>query len=305
MKRTSGLLMIILFLSLFAVFQNICFGLYVGPAEPVPGFGPTTTIAFNYVTSDAQFMLLQVWDPVWRIKSSTWNPNVQQWTSPEELPTDPPGGFPNWTGSSSLSPDGMRMYYGGGFGPGTPEVCRSIKTPNGWRTLPPEAVPNLDGLAASTYFNGTFFYGGVLYIDIWFSKYDPATGQFSTAVPVDSINTFEWAEGGPWISHDNMLLLFSSDRPGGYGGYDLYSAIWDTDLQKWTNITNLGPNVNSLLNEVSPNIAEQAQLLYFDRWDTGTDVRQLMQAVIPEPVTLLLLGLGGLALLKRRAQEHK
>ena len=59
---------LMMFLCLFMGVQGICYGLEVGVAEPVPGFSPTQWVTFNYVTPDAQFMLLQVGLPC-RIKA--------------------------------------------------------------------------------------------------------------------------------------------------------------------------------------------------------------------------------------------
>ena len=187
MKRVKfSWVTVIVVVSFFVSSQDECLALDVGVAEPVPGFQLGHDIVFNYVTSDAQFMLLQVWDPVWRIKSSTWDANLKQWTSPQELPTEPPGGFPNWSGGSCLSPDGMTMYYGDG----TTLVSRSRKTEFGW-TLPPEPIPNSDPNPCSTYFNGTYLYSTHFYNDIWVSTYDAANDKFAPSVPVESINTSE------------------------------------------------------------------------------------------------------------------
>lgn len=64
-------------------------------------------------------------------------------------------------------------------------------------------------------------YGG---FDIWRSEY--LAGSWSSPVNVgDSINTSA-NENRPVLvgseGYINKLLLFSSDRPGGAGGYDVY-----------------------------------------------------------------------------------
>lgn len=50
-----------------------------------------------------------------------------------------------------------------------------------------------------------------------------------------------------WSSDDNALY-FSSNRPGGFGGYDIYISYYEGG--QWTFPQNLGPNVNSSGNEI-------------------------------------------------------
>lgn len=54
----------------------------------------------------------------------------------------------------------------------------------------------------------------------------------------------------PTLSADGRILIFASDRPGGYGGMDLYGCIWRED--RYCLPINLGPNINTAGNEVFP-----------------------------------------------------
>ncbi len=56
--------------------------------------------------------------------------------------------------------------------------------------------------------------------------------------------------------------IFSSNRPGGFGGYDLYKATKDTKGD-WSNIKNLGPSINTDLDDDGPFIAYDGVTLYF------------------------------------------
>lgn len=60
-----------------------------------------------------------------------------------------------------------------------------------------------------------------------------------------------WWNSTPAFSEDGEVLYFSSNRPGGYGGIDLYSA---TKLANgdFGNPKNLGPNINTPGNELFP-----------------------------------------------------
>ncbi len=78
-------------------------------------------------------------------------------------------------------------------------------------------------------------------------------------------NLFEYQEGHnyahPVFFNDGESLVFSSDRPGGYGGMDLYIAHWDEAGQKWNDPSNLGPYVNTEGDEIFPRILSDG--LYF------------------------------------------
>jgi outer membrane protein OmpA-like peptidoglycan-associated protein/tetratricopeptide (TPR) repeat protein len=86
--------------------------------------------------------------------------------------------------------------------------------------------------------------------------------------PVDlspPVNTAGW-ESQPSISADGRTLYFSSNRKGGYGGYDLWKSTL-TD-KGWGEPENLGPNINTQFNEQTPFIHADDSTLYFcsDGW---------------------------------------
>jgi outer membrane protein OmpA-like peptidoglycan-associated protein len=69
-------------------------------------------------------------------------------------------------------------------------------------------------------------------------------------------------EQGLCISSDGTAMIVSSNRPGGYGGYDLYAAT-GSKTGKWSGLKNLGPAVNSEMDEVSPFIFPNSKRVYF------------------------------------------
>ncbi len=64
----------------------------------------------------------------------------------------------------------------------------------------------------------------------------------------------------PALSPDGKHLFFSSNRPGGYGGMDLYVSEWEGG--RWGLPVNLGPIVNTEGNEVFP-YADKSGRVYF------------------------------------------
>ncbi len=65
----------------------------------------------------------------------------------------------------------------------------------------------------------------------------------------------------PFFFNDS-IIVFSSARAGGYGGHDLY-VTQRTFEGYWTRPKNLGPEINTPYDEVSPFLAEDGRTLYF------------------------------------------
>ena len=96
--------------------------------------------------------------------------------------------------------------------------------------------------------------------DIYKSVYTP-TGWSEQENLGDSINTDFW-ESSPAISPDKRALYFSSTRPGGYGGADLYVSYLKPN-GRWTEAVNMGPTINTAGDEMAPFIHADNQTLYF------------------------------------------
>jgi hypothetical protein len=64
------------------------------------------------------------------------------------------------------------------------------------------------------------------------------------------------------VSPDGSTLFFSSNKDGGYGGYDIYACERLSD-GNWSDPKNLGPNVNTPYDDISPYIANDGVTLYF------------------------------------------
>ena len=77
----------------------------------------------------------------------------------------------------------------------------------------------------------------------------------------NAINTEFW-ESTPSLSPDKKDLYFSSNRPGGFGGSDLYVSHQLAN-GKWSMPENLGSNINTNADESCPFIHADNQTLYF------------------------------------------
>ena len=98
---------------------------------------------------------------------------------------------------------------------------------------------------------------------IWESSY--LNGIWSEAT-LSQINIEEYASCHPSLSRDNKILIFSSDRPGGFGKMDLY--ISHRENNQWTTPSNMGPEINTEENEVFPFVHDNDYLLYSSNYNS-------------------------------------
>jgi len=68
--------------------------------------------------------------------------------------------------------------------------------------------------------------------------------------------------GHPAISRDEMLLVFSSDLPGGFGGKDLYYSKYNKREKSWGEPVNLGPSINTKGDDIFPTLMDNGDLYF-------------------------------------------
>ena len=86
---------------------------------------------------------------------------------------------------------------------------------------------------------------------------------WSTPVNLGPVINSPYTDQHPAISKDGLSLYFTSDRPGGFGGMDLWvSQRAGVDIP-WGPPMNLGPNINTGGNENAPNLSIDEHRLYF------------------------------------------
>jgi outer membrane protein OmpA-like peptidoglycan-associated protein len=77
-----------------------------------------------------------------------------------------------------------------------------------------------------------------------------------------TINGDNFSTGHPAISKDGKTLFFSSDRPGGFGGADIWKVSIDASGTTGTP-ENLGNTVNTSQNEMFPYVEGENNMLFF------------------------------------------
>jgi OOP family OmpA-OmpF porin len=96
--------------------------------------------------------------------------------------------------------------------------------------------------------------------DLFYSVFE--NGQWTKPVPLGGSVNSSANETGASLSKDGNLLYFSSDRSSGYGKYDIYFSRKSAG-GKWNAPLNIGGQINTSDNEVSPYIHPEGQVIYF------------------------------------------
>jgi hypothetical protein len=81
------------------------------------------------------------------------------------------------------------------------------------------------------------------------------------ADPGSKVNSI-YREEGAFMTLDGDTLYFASDRPGGYGGFDLYYSLKLPDGTYGTPL-NMGETINTKYDENYPNLSPDGKRLYF------------------------------------------
>jgi len=103
----------------------------------------------------------------------------------------------------------------------------------------------------------------------------------------DVVNT-AGEESAPFLASDDKTLYFSSNGFSGYGGSDIYvTRRLDDTWTNWSEPENLGPEINSPLEDLFFNIPAASEHAYYSRGvsETNTDIFRIKLPIVrsPEP----------------------
>ncbi len=100
-------------------------------------------------------------------------------------------------------------------------------------------------------------------LKIFYSNY--IDNKFLAPKPISHAKPY--SEGHSAISPDGTILIFTSDKPGGYGGADLYFVTQKSD--GWSAPKNMGPIINTGGDELFPYMDPEGNLYFSSNWLPG------------------------------------
>lgn len=130
--------------------------------------------------------------------------------------------------------------------------------------------------------------------DLWISRrvspQDPWLEPTNLGAPLNT----SWDEGTADLSRGGVALLFNSDRPGGYGGGDIWLFQRISFGNSFGEPVNIGPPINTSALEGYPRLSSDELTLYFGstrpggsgQCDLWKSTRVSLKAAWQEPVNL-------------------
>jgi len=116
-------------------------------------------------------------------------------------------------------------------------------------------------IALSNDGNRLYLYKDTNMGDIFYSDYDGQSWSEPKYLS-NRINSSIYSENSVSETSSSDVIIYTSDRPGGEGGVDIYYCVKDRD-GNWYKSKSLGPVINTKYDDDSPFLAADGKTLYF------------------------------------------
>ena len=172
------------------------------------------------------------------------------------------------------APEGTKIFFAwknnlDGSGPRMDiDLWKAVKLSEGWslpeRLRPPVNTEKFDSWPSLSDKETLYFFssrnGGFGKLDLYCSVLQD--GEYQEVENLGQGINSEEHDHDPCIAPAESYLLWCSNRPGGYGGNDLYVAYRKENGQ-WTKPFNLGNKINTSANETRPYVTADGKYLFF------------------------------------------
>jgi Tol biopolymer transport system component len=170
-----------------------------------------------------------------------------------------------------VSPDGRNLFFdssGQTNDPRDRDIWVVLRNGDDWgqprRIGPAVNTSSIESFAAVTDAGDLYFcsrrQGGPGQMDIY--RADSTEDGYAQPVSLGEAVNSEYNDFHPFVSPDEMYIVFDSQRPGGSGGNDLYVSLRKDD-GSWATADNLGGEVNSPSGDMRPYVSPDGKYLFF------------------------------------------
>jgi Tol biopolymer transport system component len=174
-----------------------------------------------------------------------------------------------------------------------------------------EFWPRLSSNDLTLYFTGRNRPGGFGANDIWLSNRNSVSDPFEEPVNLGALINSEFDDLFATISPDGLMLLLTSNRPGGFGQEDIWVSTRASANDPFGTPVNLGNTINSAFVECQATLVVNTLFFCSDRPEGfgGGDIWISTVTTVPESTStlgFLTLGAFGVAsTLKRKLKYSK
>ena len=104
-------------------------------------------------------------------------------------------------------------------------------------------------------------------------------GEYFSSSEFVPITADSLSVGQPSISQDGMILYFASSMPGGIGGRDIWKVVRETAGGSFGEPINMGPEINTVGNELYPSIRDNGMLYFASDYHPGMGGLDVFRAI--------------------------
>jgi len=266
------------------LYADFDFGEVVNLKVVVPLIDPAHE-SINCISSDGLEMYIESDRPggqgsfdIWVLRRSSVN---EDWGAPENLGQTLNTSYRE--NGISISADGLTLLFTstrtGGYGGQDIYVATRPTTDSPWgqavnmgpriNSSAHDYCPWMLAGGLELYFASTRA-GGYGSCDVYVTRRVTTDGSWGEPENLGSVVNSVYFEAVHSVSPDGRLLFFtgapsgsSAQRPGGYGGSDIWMTRRETLSKPWQTPVNLGPQVNGFAHDLIPRITPDGSTLYF------------------------------------------
>lgn len=131
-----------------------------------------------------------------------------------------------------------------------------------------DGTPSITADGLSLFFNSQRS-GGYGHYDVYVTTRGSTSDPWGEPVNLGPTVNTSALDGNTMISPDGLTLHFTSNRPGGHGGWDIYVTTRATTNDDWSTPVNLGSPVNTSDSDGDALVSANGLLLFFDSNRSG------------------------------------